>query len=315
MVAFFSQRDDFFALRIVVGFTAVGLAVVVVVVDGVHDAFLILVGIAALVFALPWQRLSGFKAGPFAFSLTEVQVEGAIKSIEIKGERISGERKERLEDLLSRLKVDIERARGSRVLWVDDEPHRVLPERRLLRSLGIGTVSIPYTRDATEMLWRDNDFDLVITSLYKSTERRTLTEEPSKEDRELGAEDRRLEGEDRELLRNEGRKLGVLFVQWIRGGTNADSIIPALYGKEIRDPLVNNLPVLFYVAAIKKELLWKEILPAAEQAPGVELAQKMDDFLATTIRLLADARSNPIPIQAEKMAPGGGGNRLKPGST
>jgi hypothetical protein len=265
------RRDEFFWLRVVGGATAIGLAITAIASDGVNATFLILAGAAAFVIAFPWQRLSGLKAGPLELSLTQGQIKAVVDSFEIEGEA-----KERLGRLLSRLKSDIELAKGGRVLWVDDVPHRVIAERRLFRALRIETVMIPSSRDAAEVLRRDNDFDLVITSLYKREEVKTLRKETVSDD----------------------RRPGVLFVQWLRG--TGDATIARIYGKEIENKVVNNLPVIFYVAKVGMDKLRKAIVPAAELEPGVELSQKMEDFVAKAIRMLADARANPISVPAEK---------------
>lgn len=265
------QRDEFFWLRVIGCATAVALAAAILVADGIGTAFLLLVGIAAFVVAFPWQRLTTLRAGPFEMSLELGQIKAVVDAIEIEGEA-----KERLMALLARLKGDIELARGGRVLWVDDKPRRVVAERRLLRALQIETVTVPFSRDAAETLRRDNDFDLVITSLYKGKERRE-TGQPT-----------------------DGRRPGVLFVQWLRGGTDEDPVICEIYEGAIADKVVNNLPVIFYVAGVEMEKLKQAIRPVAEMEPGVELAQRMEEFLAKAIRLVADARADPISVPAEK---------------
>jgi len=267
-----SGRGDFYLLRVVGGSTAAGLAVVSVVVDGVTGDFLLLTGLAAVVFAFPWHRLSALKAGPFEFSLEQGQIRGAIDGIEILG----GE-KGRIDETLARLAADTERARGSRVLWVDDDPRRIVGERRLFRSLEIETVTVATCRDAARKLFRDNDFDLVITSLVKSQEIKEMKDHP--------------------------RNPGITFVQWLRGGDDEsirelidDSQIPA------KDTVTQNLAVLFY-AALPPPDIRKAIQSLSGLDPETSTASSLDELLKKSIRLLADLRSNPIEVTPRKRVP------------
>jgi CheY-like chemotaxis protein len=265
-------RDDFFLLRVVGGSTAAGLAIVSVAVDGVTGDFLLLAGLAAVVFAFPWHRLSALKAGPFELSLERGQIRGAIDSIEI-----GGVEKERVDETLARLTTDIERARGSRVLWVDDDPHRVVGERRLLRSLEIETVTVATCRDAARRLFRDNDFDLVITSLVKQGEIEEMRDHP--------------------------RNPGITFVQWLRGEDD-ESIRELIDDPQIpvKDPVIKNLAVLFYVALPPSDIR-RNIRPLTGLEPEADVASSLDELLKKGIRLLADLRSNPIEVTPRKRAP------------
>jgi len=138
------RRDEFFPLRILGSLTAAALAVVDAIANEVNGSFFLLAGIAALVLTFPWQLLRTLKAGPFELSLEQGQVHGAVRSLAISADEPDEKAEERFSDLLARLQPDIERARGSRVLWIDDKPHRVVGERRLFQAVGIETlVAIP----------------------------------------------------------------------------------------------------------------------------------------------------------------------------
>ena len=260
---------DFLLLRVVGGSTAALLAVITAATHGVNGAFLILTGAAAVVFAFPWQRLSALRAGPIEFSLEQGQIRGAIDAIDVHGTE-----RERIDATLSRLATDIELARGSRVLWVDDKPRRLVGERRLFRALGIETVSVPTCRMAAETLVRDNDFDLLITSLEKAKEREEISD-----------------------LRNPG----VLFVNWLRG--NEDDGIRRLVGETVdvpvMDTVINNLAVVFY-AAFPLAYIRETIQPLTAAEPTVEASRGLDELLRKSLRLLADLRSNPIEVSADK---------------
>jgi CheY-like chemotaxis protein len=165
------RRDEFFPLRILGSLTAAGLAIADVIANEVDGSFFLLAGIAALVLTFPWQLLRTLKAGPFELSLEQGQVHGAVKSLAISADEPDDDAEKEFTDLLTRLQPDIERARGSRVLWVDDQPRRVVGERTLFRALGIETLVAISTQEAMGRLERDNDFDLVITSLAREGEK------------------------------------------------------------------------------------------------------------------------------------------------
>lgn len=255
------------------GSTAAVLAIVSVAVNGVNGDFLLLAGLAAVVFAFPWHRLSALKAGPFEFSLEQGQIKGAIDSIDV-----DGPEKGRIEGVLSRLAADIELARGGRVLWVDDEPKRVVGERRLLRALEIETVMVASCREAAEILKRDDDFDLLITSLEKETERKAI---------------------------KDAENPAVLFVQWLRGkeSTGISELLGAEPGKAIDDPVVNSMAVIVYAAYDSLADIRTVIRPLNRLEPGVDASRSVDDLLRKAIRSLADYRSNPIEVSKDKKIP------------
>jgi CheY-like chemotaxis protein len=51
---------------------------------------------------------------------------------------------------------------GVRLLWVDDHPESLIPQRRLLRRLGVEIVTARSTDAAIDELTRDGDFTLII---------------------------------------------------------------------------------------------------------------------------------------------------------
>lgn len=264
----FGRSDDFSLLRVLGGSTAAALAAVTLAVNGVDGTFLLLVGIAALVFAFPWQRLAALRAGPFELSLEHGQIRWAINAIAVKGDE-----KERIDAILARLAPDVERARGSRILWVDDEPLRLLVERRLLRAIEIETVTVPTCREAAEMLQRDNDFDIVISSLVKKAEIQQM---------------------------DHPRNPGVTFVQWLRG--KDDDAIRDLIGvlqPPIEDTAIKSLPVIFY-AALSLSQIEITVRPLAGLGPPVEAANNVADLLTKVVRRLADLRSDPIEVAPAK---------------
>lgn len=246
------------------------LAIADTAVNGLGNSSLLLFGVSALVLFFPWQRLSTLRAGPIEFALEHGQVRGALDAI-----KVDGPEKERVERTLSRLVTDIERARGSRVLWVDDRPSRLVGERRLFRALGIETVTVRTCHDAALELNRDNDFDLLITSVVKSSEQRAIKDSTNPT---------------------------ALFIRWLRG--YSDSGVEELVGREVGQPpddaVINNLRVIVY-AALKVSKIWEFLQPVAGLQPPVDACSKLDELLPKAIRMLADLRANPIEVSIDKL--------------
>lgn len=263
-------NDDFFLLRVVGGTVAAALAIASTAVDGLTTSSLVLFGVATLAFAFPWQRLSTLKAGPLEFSLEQEQVRGALDGI-----KVDGPEKDRIERALSRLGPDLEQARGSRVLWVDDKPPRLLGERRLLRSLGIETVIAPTCRGAAMELLRDNDFDLLITSVVKSYENKSIRDPTNPT---------------------------VLLIRWLRGRSSSGTeellgVVPT----PVKDPVINALRVIVY-AALPVPSIWGFLQPVAALRPTVDACEQLDDLLTKTITTLAELRANPLRVGIGKEA-------------
>lgn len=285
-------RDEFFPLRVIGGTTATALAALSAVSDSVDSTTFILAGIAAVVFTFPWQRLAALKAGPFELSLERAQVKGAIDSVagaaakevmksggsHAQAEGVEDVEREKLETLLSQLASEIERAHGGRILWVDDKPARVVAERRLFRALGIETVMVSSCREAGLILMRDNDFDLVITSLEKGAER-----------------------EAREDIKGE-HDFALLFIGWLRGKTSSEikELMGGAVDIPVKDTAVKNLVVIVY-AAYPLSYIRKRIQSLSDLEPAVEGSATPDDLLKRVIRSLADLRSNPIETPPRKM--------------
>ena len=57
---------------------------------------------------------------------------------------------------------------GARILWVDDNPQRLIPHRQLLRRLGVQVISVTSTDKAKEEIKRDSDFALVIQDAQRN---------------------------------------------------------------------------------------------------------------------------------------------------
>jgi CheY-like chemotaxis protein len=239
--------------------------------------FLSLVLSVFLLWMLPWEqlwdRLRGFSVGGVAISLQQPDVHAAISNIsfddqhlKIIGSRTSEDVRERLIQRLKSLEGDLQIVRGSRVLWIDDNPHNILGERRLLRALGIDVTPAISSKEAHDILEKDNDFDLIITDVQRQT-----TEYDSVDN---------------------GFQVhgGVNFIVKLR--------------KEEKDDRIKTLPVIFYGAYSWKDLVnytrrARELQPAPE-IPAPEISESVVDLIPKVIRRLSEERLHPIEVSAKK---------------
>jgi hypothetical protein len=149
--------------------------------ETVHErmdaVFLVLLASVPLIFIIPWEQLTTINLGGVVeLTLRSPQVVGALESLSLN--RVEDDR---LRATLSSLQDEIKVARGGRVLWVDDKPHDIIGERRLLRALGVNVITAISSEDAEKTLREDNDFDLMITDV----QRRGRATSPSPEVREF----------------------------------------------------------------------------------------------------------------------------------
>ena len=130
--------------------------------ERMDTVFLGLIMLAILVCLVPWENVKTFKAAGIELSLEQSSVKAAITRLGLG--RIEDKH---LREQLSRLGDEIQAVRGGRVLWIDDYPHKIVGERRLLRALGIQVVSAISSEMAEKVLDADNDFDLIISDVQR----------------------------------------------------------------------------------------------------------------------------------------------------
>lgn len=253
------KRGDQIA-RIVIAATLFTLAVVRLIYHSalagrMDTVFFILVGAGLLLILVPVQYLKSFKAGGLEFSLDRPQIEGAISGLGL--DRIQDEK---LRARLSRLQEQLGAVRGSRVLWIDDHPHGVVAERRLLRALGVEVLTAISSDAAEAILYNDNDFDLIITDVQR-------------------------QGDSHRLIGGVAIHEGANFIVKLR--------------LQHPDPVIKTLPTLFY-AAYDWERLVAFTLPARVLYPTPELANTAIDLIPKAIKLLAESRATPIPTRDMK---------------
>ena len=139
--------------------------------ERMDPVFLLLVTIAILIPLIPWSRLKHIKTSVIELELDQSQVKGAIEGMIVDPKKfgiegIEGLHKE-IEELLKKESPQIKKSKGSRILWIDDRPHNVIGERRLLRALGIEVVTAISSEKAEQVLTEDNDFDLIISDVQR----------------------------------------------------------------------------------------------------------------------------------------------------
>lgn len=253
-----NRRYRFLRLVIAAGVAVISVLALIfpgVIPQQVNHAFYLLLGAAVVIALVPLERLTSLKIGELELLLAQPQVRGAISAL-----GLSSVRSRELRDALMRDREDVVAARGSRILWIDDYPHKLVSLRRLIRSLGVQVVTATSSTEALALLEEDNDYDLIITDVQR-------TDFPG---REAGAEP----------LHD-----GVNLIVYLR------SLNP--------DPVIRNLRVLFYAAYPERELaLWTK--PAREIPPGAETARTSVDVVTKAFQMLASSRAAPIITPAEK---------------
>lgn len=128
----------------------------------VDSTTLFLLGAAAAVLLVPWERLESFKGGSVEISVGPA-VRGAVENVQLDSRLET----EQLLATIEELGADVETARGGRVLWIDDNPHNLLGERRILRALGVSVTTVTSSGCAVEILDTDNDFDLLVSDVQR----------------------------------------------------------------------------------------------------------------------------------------------------
>src|SRR5918996_774209 len=271
-------------IRVTLAVTLIALAILRLVVPGTEEIDATFLGIVVLALALllvpwervPWDRLGAFKAFGVEISLAEQpQVQGAVESlIDPQSLAVGKELGTRLEVALRVVAGDLETIRGSRVLWIDDNPNTVLGERRLLRALGMEVVQTTSSELARDLLAADAHFDLLITDVQRDGE-------SYKELHKLGLHDAYPHHE------------GANFVAgWLR---------------QQPERFISHLPVLFY-AAYPWASLVSHTAAARSASPGegvgrepgsegsvvmTDVCNTPDDLLKKSVTMLAQVKRHP----------------------
>jgi CheY-like chemotaxis protein len=213
------------------------------------NVFLILVGSGVVLLVVPLNYLRSFKAAGFELALDQPQVQGAISSLSV-----DGNAHEKIESQLSQMQDQLNSIRGSRVLWIDDEPHTLVGERRLLRALGVGVITATSSPTAEKILESDNDFDLIVSDICR-------------------------DGDSYKTTKGVPMNEGVNFFVRLR--------------ESYPDPVISKLPVIFY-SARDLESLKEATRPALSYRPLPFITNSREDLIPTAIKVLAKSRETPI---------------------
>lgn len=127
------------------------------------EIFFALVGTALLLILIPWERIQKVKAGPIELSLEAPAVKDVLSRV-----NLTEEERRYLESAISQNLPDYETLQGSRILWIDDNPSRIVGERHLFRALGIRISTASSSEMAEEHLVADPDYDLIITDVQRT---------------------------------------------------------------------------------------------------------------------------------------------------
>jgi len=224
------------------------------------NSILFLVLLTILVIILPWERLTSLKAAGIEFELDKPLLDKAINDLGIlKGKENIND--EKLKKLFERLIPQIEQAKGSRILWIDDSPKNVFGERRLLRTLNIETIMAVSSEMAQSYLDTDGDFDLIISDMRSGgTIKKNKDDIPE----------------------------AVQFIKRLRETETSRSQI-ARYSN------IPSLPVIFYSSkSYSQQLRLTE--PIRRDKSVVLFATSVEMLFEDVIGTLANVRSEPIQI-------------------
>jgi CheY-like chemotaxis protein len=217
--------------------------------------FFVVVGVALALMLFPLERIRSIKAGGIEFSVNEPAIRGAIASL-----NLDLVQNRQLRDRLGSLESELHAARGGRVLWIDDRPHKIVGERRLLRALGVDVTPAASSDDAVSVLDRDNDFDLIITDVQR-------------------------EGDSHKLVGGIEIHEGTNLIVWLR--------------TTYKNPLVRALPVIFY-AAYDQERLEEFTRRASALTPRPVLSNSVVTLIPAVVSQLATARAAPLQAPGTK---------------
>jgi CheY-like chemotaxis protein len=220
---------------------------------------LVLLGLALLVF--PLKTIKSLKAGGVELSLDAPPVQVAVASLSL-GRIEDAKLRTRLQVLSHVLPV----VAGSRLLWIDDRPEKVINERRLLRAVGVTVVPATSSDQAREILRADRDFDLIVTDVQRI-------------------------GDTHEITGGVDIHEGVNFIVWLR--TKFD------------DDFVKAIPVIFYAAYDWPRLIeFTRRAHATLPEPG--MSNSVADFVPKVILALADSQTTirvpPVKMASDARA-------------
>jgi len=211
--------------------------------------FFSVLGVAAALCLVPLSGLKALKVGSIEVTLQQPEVEAAISGLQL-----TQFQNEELRATLESAKEILPSVRGSRVIWIDDHPERIVALRRVFRALGINVVCAVSTQNAKALLAVDADYDLLVSDVQRV-------------------------GDTHETTGGTDIHEGTNFIVWLRS--------------QCDDPVVRQLPVAFY-ASYDWERLVEFTEPARRTLPEPTISNAVPDFVDKVIHQLAKARSTPL---------------------
>jgi CheY-like chemotaxis protein len=217
--------------------------------------FFIVIGAAAMLILIPLSSLKQLKAGSFELTVNQPEIIAAIESLDL-----TYIQNEKLRVCLQRTQNLLSSVRGSRILWIDDHPEKIVALRRLFRALGITVVSAVSSQAAKSILEVDTDYDLLVSDVQR-------------------------EGDTHKTTGGIDIHDGTNFIVWLR--------------TEHPDPVVREISVVFY-AAYDWERLVEFTRPARETQPEPSISNTVPDFIDKVIHQLVKTRSTPVTVSGDK---------------
>lgn len=246
----------------------------------VDQNFLLILAAAVIVAVVPWELLQSLKAGPLELAINRPQVQSILNKIEL--ERIEDDA---LQQYLSAHSTDLDSIAGSRILWIDDRPERIVGQRRLFRALRLEIVTAISTNDAIQLLTENPDFDLIITDIQREGESYLCIE---------GYGDNRNADHytDRNGIKWYKIHEGVNFIVSLHSDTTI--------AKQLATELVREIPIIFFAAYDRKRLL-RFIQPARALVPEFDICNDLYSLVAKVVARLSEVHTRPIRYPTAKV--------------
>jgi len=227
----------------------------------VDQNFIFLLGAALLIVIIPWERLQSLKAGPLEFALERPQVQDVLRKLPL-----DDVEDKHLRQFLTDHSTVLATLQESRVLWIDDNPAKVVGERRLFRALGLDVIPAISSEVAEELLVENPDFDLIITDVQRK-------------------------GHSYQFNNGIDIHEGVNFIVKLHTDSARDT--------RISGDLVKVTPVIFY-AAYDRDRLVEFTKPARDVYPEVDICNDLNSLIVKAVSRLSEVRNRTTQYPTAK---------------
>jgi hypothetical protein len=267
----------------------------------VNQNLLLIVAAAILVALIPWEWIQSLKAGPLEVAINRPQVKNVFNKIRL-DDRVANDA---LRQFLANNSNAIEAIAGSRILWIDDRPEKIIGQRRLFRALRLEVVTATSTGQAIQLLVDNPDFDLIITDIQRLGQSHLLIEG-------YGNHKDADHYKDAEGFTWYRLHEGVNFIVGLHNVKAKGPLLDAVRNttglfvgekgkKQFDDWLkpVREIPVIFF-AAYKKRRLELFTRPARALLTNVDICNDLNPLLAKTVSRLSEVYSRKIEYPTAK---------------